>query len=102
MGTILIEGDYLVTALSVDALGSLFLVGADSFAVLKYDMPEHNWTLRSSACGDARSRRALALAVTFHVSRCRKEALNVLALQIWLFMFPPSLDTVKTCLKRSV
>ena len=40
---------------------------------------------------EEKSRRALALAVIFQVSRCRKGALNVLAVQISLFTFPPPL-----------
>ena len=43
-----------------------------------------------------RSRRALALAV--QVRRYRKVALHVLAVQIWLFTFPPPLYSIKTCL----
>ena len=35
------------------------------------------------------SRRALALALTFQVNRRRKVILNLLAVQIWLFTFPP-------------
>ena len=37
-----------------------------------------------------------ALAVTFQVRWYREVALNVLAVQIWLFTFPPPLYCVKT------
>ena len=39
---------------------------------------------------ESKSRRALALAVTVQVSRYRKVALNVLAVQIWRFTVPPT------------
>ena len=41
---------------------------------------------------------ARALTVTLQVRRYRKVALNVLAVQIWLFTFPPPLYSVKKCL----
>ena len=41
---------------------------------------------------------ATALIVTISVSRYSKVALNVLAVQIWLFTVPPLLYSVKKCL----